>query len=322
MPQDHTGNATSATVNIHRMAVARHNDFSFAGSSLTTALLASLGEANEATLRTTFPDPAPYMLTPRQIVDTMLAKNFVATGDDVSKLLTPLSKPLMSLSDLAKYMSTFLLASQRLTRSGQGKTAYNYFKFFLESVSGFPSIGMCFATYYSAYPVIANQSLATLFSHFKNMKNYVLKSDPGNPFSGFAQHSRNKQQQQRRGNKPKGTKPTHQANPRSQANQHTTRWSLHGPPLLATTPAPAPTKTTDYAPYIVKIQRLQAMLTAQSQSPYPDAQFGMPVLPSPPPLSPHPDPASSTVGYMVGIIPTMDQHVKPWGQIQHTHTPS
>ncbi len=94
MPAAHADNAPSATVNIHRMAAAKHNDFSVAGSSLNTAVLASLGEANEDTLRTTFPDLAPYMLTPRQIVDTMIAKHGVVTGDDVSKLLTSLSKPL------------------------------------------------------------------------------------------------------------------------------------------------------------------------------------------------------------------------------------
>ncbi len=109
MPADHAGTATSAAVNIHRMAATRHNDFSFTSSSLTTVLLASLGEANEDTLRTTFPDLAPYMLDPRQIVDTMLAKHGVATGDDVRKLLTPLSQPLTSLSDLTKHMSTFCL---------------------------------------------------------------------------------------------------------------------------------------------------------------------------------------------------------------------
>jgi len=278
LPADHAANATAAVVNLHRMGVTRHNDFSFASSALTTALLTSIGEANEDTLRTTFPDLAPYMLTPRQIVDTMLATHGVATGDDVSKLLTPLSKPLMSLSDLTKHMSTFLLASQRLTRSGQGETAYNYFKMFLESVSSFPSIGMCLTTYYSAYPAIANQSLATLFPHLENMKDYLLKADPNTPFSGSAQH---KQQKQRRGNKQKGTKQTNQANPRSQANQRTPRWSPHGPTLLAATPAPTPTNTTDYAPYIVEIQRLQAMLAAQGQRPYPDAQFGMPVPPQP-----------------------------------------
>ena len=42
--------------------------------------------------------------------------------------------------------------------------------------------------------------------------------------------------------------------------------------------------------------------------------------PTPPPCSPPLDPVSSTVGCMVGIIPTMDQHVKSWGQIPHTRT--
>jgi hypothetical protein len=171
----------------------------------------------------------------------------------------------------------------------------------LGHISGFPSIGMCLTTYYSAYPAIANQSLATLFPHLENMKDYLLKSDPGNPFSGSAQHS-TKQQKQCRSNRQKGTRPTNQANPRSQANQRTPRWSPHGPTLLAATPAPTPTTNTDYAPYVAEIQRLQAMLAAQAQSPYPDAQFGMPVPPQPP-RSPHPDPVSSTVGYMVSPQP-------------------
>ena len=152
------------------------------------ALLASLGEANEDTLHTTFPDLA-------QIVDIMLAKHGVATGDDVSKLLTLLSKPLTSLSNLTtKHMSTFLLASQRLTRSRRGETAYNYFKLFLESVSAFPSIGMACASLRQAslrttLPTllcIVNQSLATLFPHLENMMDYLLKSDPCTPFSGSA----------------------------------------------------------------------------------------------------------------------------------------
>ena len=279
MPAAHANNAASAVVNIHRMATTKHNDYSFASSTLTTALLASIGEANEDTLRTTFPALAPYMLTPRQIVDTMLAKHGVATGDDVSRLLIPLSQQLTSLSDLTKHMSTFLLASQRLTRSGQGKGPYNYFKLFLETVSGFPSIGMCLTTYYSAHPAIVNQSLATLFPHLEDMKDYLLKSDPGTPFSGSAQHGGLTRKQRRdRANQPK-TKgnqlKTNPANPRTQAR--TPRWSPHGPTLLAATPAPTSAPTTDLAPYVAEIQRLQAMLHVQAQSPYPDAQFGMPV---------------------------------------------
>ena len=71
MPVAHANNATSAAVNIHRMATTRHTDFTFASSNITTALLASIGATNTDILRTTFPDLAPYMLTPMQIVDTM-----------------------------------------------------------------------------------------------------------------------------------------------------------------------------------------------------------------------------------------------------------
>jgi hypothetical protein len=240
------------------MAATRHNDFSFASSSLTTVLLASLGEANKDRLRTTFQALAPYMLDSCQIVDTMLAKHGVATGNEVSK---PLSQPLTSLSDLTKHMSTLLLVSQRLTRSGQGETAYNYFKLFLETVSSFYSIGVCLTTYYSAYPAIINQSLATLFPHLENMKDYLLKSDPGTPFSGSGQHrgTRSQRRNNRKKDSTTGSKQTAQANPRTQAR--TPRWSPHGLTLLAATPAPALATTTDY-PDVAEIQRIQAMLMA------------------------------------------------------------
>jgi hypothetical protein len=105
------------------------------------------------------------------------------------------------------------------------------------------------------------------------MKDYLLKSNPGTPFSGSAQHGGTKGKS--RNNKNKGKKQPAQANPRTQAR--TLRWSPHGPTLLAATPAPTPAPTTDYAPYVAEIQRLQTMLTAQAQSPYPDAQFNLPV---------------------------------------------
>ncbi len=61
-PTAHANNATSALVNIHRMATTKHTDFTFASSNLTTALLASIGATNTDILRTTFPNFAPYML--------------------------------------------------------------------------------------------------------------------------------------------------------------------------------------------------------------------------------------------------------------------
>jgi hypothetical protein len=213
-------------------------------------------------------------------------------------------------------MSTFLLASQRLTQSGQGETLYNYFKLFLETVSGFPSIGMCLTTYYSAHPAIIDQSLATLFHHLENMKDYLLKSDPGTTFAGSTQHGGTKGKG--RNNSNKGKKQPACTNPRTQAR--TPRWSPHGPTLLAATPAPTLAPTTDYAPYVAEIQRLQAMLTTQAQSLYPDAQFGMPVPSHPATVFSASRPREFSVDCMVGIIPTMDQHVKSSGQIQRTRT--
>ncbi len=131
------------------MEATRYADYSMASSTLNTALLASIGEQNRNHLKTTFPALKLYMLSPREIVDTMHAKHGVATSDDVSKLRDPLSRALTSLSDLTGHMDSFLLASQRLTRSGQGETDYKYFELFLESVSGFPSVLASMAGYYT-----------------------------------------------------------------------------------------------------------------------------------------------------------------------------
>ncbi len=136
MPAAHAGNAASGAVNLHRMLMMKYHDFSLASSALNTALLASIGDVNQNILRTTFPALKPYMLTPIQIVTTMLVQHGVATRDDVNKLQNPLSQAMTSLSDLTKHMANFLLASQHLTRSGQGETPYRYFKLFLETVCG------------------------------------------------------------------------------------------------------------------------------------------------------------------------------------------
>jgi hypothetical protein len=53
-----------------------------ASSTLNTALLASIGEKNRNHLKTIFPAMKLYMLSPREIVDTMRAKHGVATSDE------------------------------------------------------------------------------------------------------------------------------------------------------------------------------------------------------------------------------------------------
>ena len=125
LPAQHGNAAAAAVVSIYKQELVRHTDYSMAESTLATALLASIGEINVVLLKTTFPAIKSYALTPRQIVDTMIAKHGIPTSDDITKLREPLSRALTSLSDLESHMGNFLLASQRLTRSGQGETCRN-----------------------------------------------------------------------------------------------------------------------------------------------------------------------------------------------------
>ncbi len=71
---------------LSKLEAARYADYSRASSALTTVLLVSIGDKNTDHLKTTFPLLKTYMLSPRDIVDTMRAKHGVATSDDVTKL--------------------------------------------------------------------------------------------------------------------------------------------------------------------------------------------------------------------------------------------
>ncbi len=87
----------------------------------------------------------------------MVAKYGIPTSEDIHKLREPLFLALTSLSDLESHMGKFLLASQRLTRSGQGETPYHYFELYLVTVAGFPSMALAMMGYYSRYPAIPSK---------------------------------------------------------------------------------------------------------------------------------------------------------------------
>jgi hypothetical protein len=138
-------------------------------------------------------------------------------------------------------MDSFLLASQRLTRSGQGETDYNYFKLFLETVSGFPSVPASMAGYYTQYPAILQQSLATLFPFLENLKDHLTRGDPSSPFSGAAKAlqrpaTRNRQPRSRPNNnsnrtkqqqQPASTPPYRPSHPNT-GNHQKARWGPQG----------------------------------------------------------------------------------------------
>ena len=279
MPAQHSNSAAAAVVSIYREEATKHRDFQKASSALTTALLDSVGEANRTLLRTAFPTLKPYMLTPRQVVDTMCLKHGVASSDDVSALKEPLSRALTSLSNLSNHMDSFLLASQRLTRSGQGETDFSYFKAFLETVSGFPSIALAMPGYYVTYPAILQQSLATLFPYLETLRDHLVRSDTASPFSGAAAQrnrrpKKGKQQQQQQ------LQPQQQQRQPQQQHQHRyPKWSPTGPvAFTAATTADLARNPADVA----EIQRLnEAMAAIGSSSGY-GTQYGMLPPPTPP----------------------------------------
>ena len=141
LPAAHAGNATAAVVSLYREELARNHAFVAATSTMAQALLTSIGPDNKTFLEAQFdPDPL-YSLTPRQIVDSMMTEHGTTSSEDLKKLRAPLYEPLKALADLEKHMNAFLLASKKLTKSGQGKTPYEYFEAFLETLKGFPVVG-------------------------------------------------------------------------------------------------------------------------------------------------------------------------------------
>jgi hypothetical protein len=161
----------------------------------------------------------------------MITKHGVLTGDDIAKLRAPLSSPLMPLSALVNHQEKYLLASQRLTRSGQGETPFKYFEMFLETVKAFPLVLHCMTPYYTANTGIRTQSLATLFPFLEGMLPLLLKNDPGSPFSGAVTKANTP-------TKPRRNRPTVVLTaasgrlmyaPMHRRPHSTTRWSPHGP---------------------------------------------------------------------------------------------
>ena len=175
-------------------------------------------------------------------------------------------------------MDSFLLASQRLTRSGQGETDYRYFELFLETVLGFPSVPASMAGYYTTYPAILQQSLATLFPYLENLKDYLTRGDPSSPFSGAvkvvqrlalrnrqprSRPNNNRTKQQQPANAPA---PYRSSMPNTSTNQRL-RWGPQGQIAM---------QASSFGPEQTEIARLQAVIANMTSSPAQHAYAGMP----------------------------------------------
>jgi hypothetical protein len=126
-------------------------------------------------------------------------------------------------------MNAFLLASKTLTKSGQGKTPYEYFEAFLETLKGFPVVELSMPTFYAQYPTMDRQNLAGLFPYLKAQHPYMLAQSVASPFSGAVippstQKTKNK-------NKGKG-----KGSSSSNADGRPPKWGPHGPKQQPGTP--------------------------------------------------------------------------------------
>jgi hypothetical protein len=159
--------ASNGAFSLYKDALARNHAYAAATSTLAQALLVSLGPDNKVFLEAQFaPDPL-YSLTPRQIVDAMFAEHGMTNPQDLAVLRAPLHEPLPALANLERHMNTFLLASKKLTTAGQGKSPYEYFEIYLETLKGFPVVGQCLPAYYAVHTNVAARNIDTLHPYLK-----------------------------------------------------------------------------------------------------------------------------------------------------------
>ncbi len=174
------------------------------------------------------------------------------------------------------------MASQRLKRSGQGETPFKYFEMFLETVKGFPLVLHCMTPYYAANPGIRTQSLATLFPFLEGMLSFLLKNDPGSPFTGAAVTKPNtrppRNRPSRRSNRGLNP-PTARSN--SPAPPHNTQWSPQGPVAYSASSS----SSLSPEPSQAEIIKLHGNTADMVGSPSRDAHFGMPVPPTDYPIA-------------------------------------
>ncbi len=116
----------------------------------------------------------------------MFAEHGMTNPQDLAMLWAPLHEPLPALANLERHMNSFLLASKKLTTAGQGKSPYEYFEIFLETLKGFPVVGQCLPAYYAVNTTMATRTLSTLYPYLKSQLEFLLAQSAASPFSGAA----------------------------------------------------------------------------------------------------------------------------------------
>ena len=178
--------ATAVELANWRLEMQMHFAYTKAQSVLATAILDSIGLANHAALKVAHHPTPLHFLTPIQMVEEMFRKYAALTGPDLQKLRAPLLEPLQAIADLETHMTSFMLASMKLSNTGHGEDPYRYFEWFLATIQGFPLVVTAIAGYYQTHPLVANQTIVSLFAYLTPQITHLIAQTGSAPFSGGA----------------------------------------------------------------------------------------------------------------------------------------
>ncbi len=83
-------------------------------------------------------------------------------------------------------MNHFMPATIKLSATGHGDDTYRSFEQFLENIAGFLLIKATLTGYYTLYPTVDRQTIATWFAYLKPMVTHLVNQTGSAPFSGGA----------------------------------------------------------------------------------------------------------------------------------------
>jgi hypothetical protein len=255
--------ATPVELTTWRLEMDMHFDYTMASKALATAILDSVGASNQAALKVAFHPKPLHFLTPQEMVDEMLRRHAALTGPDLQKLRAPLHEPLVAIAELERHMTSFQLATLKLSETGHGEDAYRYFEWFKDTVKGFPLVATVMAGYYAQHPLIVQQNIATLFAYLTPQCTHLIELTGTAPFSGGAltpapkglTPNLNRRKKQKGKNQGKATWGNWQSS--------ATPGHFAGAGFQAQTP-PTFLGSDREAEYVAEIQQLRTMLAAPS----------------------------------------------------------
>jgi hypothetical protein len=114
----------------------------------------------------------------------MFRTHAALTGPDLQKLRDLLLEPLLAIADIEMHMASFMLASMKLSATGHGEDPYRYFEGFLATIQDFPLVVTAIAGYYNTHPLVANQTIASLFAYLTPQVPHLIAQTGTAPFSG------------------------------------------------------------------------------------------------------------------------------------------